>query len=262
MGAAVTTAASSVTKRLLSLRWLRHAVNHVQPRAPVPRCPTTPPRTPPTACSRRPPRPSPTRASTRPPPATSPPGPGCPPPASTCTSPPRRSCSTSSAARATRSRATCCVAAADGAPSPTEALRAIMGRFATWHAEHFRVARIVQYEFANLTPEHRDAVLALRKQIDAVVRDVVTAGVASGEFTVDDIPDTTLGPDVDGGGRRPLVRPGDQAHPRSHRRGVRRPRPAASCRAGGVPGRVAGRRAGDVGGRNLESEAHRPYLPL
>ena len=84
------------------------------------------------------------------------------------------------------------LAAAAGAPSPTEALRAIMGRFATWHAEHFRVARIVQYEFANLTPEHRDAVLTLRKQIDAVVRDVVTAGVASGEFTVDDVPDTTL----------------------------------------------------------------------
>ena len=43
-------------------------------------------------------------------------------------------------------------AAADGAASPTEALRAIMGRFATWHAEHFRVARIVQYEFAQPHP--------------------------------------------------------------------------------------------------------------
>ncbi|KRE54085.1 TetR/AcrR family transcriptional regulator [Phycicoccus sp. Soil748] len=84
------------------------------------------------------------------------------------------------------------VAAAAGAGSPTEALRAIMGTFSRWHAEHFRVARIVQYEFGNLTPEHRDAVLALRKQIDAVVRDVVTAGVASGEFSVDDVPDTTL----------------------------------------------------------------------
>ena len=84
------------------------------------------------------------------------------------------------------------VAAADAAASPTEALRAIMGTFSRWHAEHFRVARIVQYEFGNLTPEHRDAVLGLRKQIDAVVRDVVTAGVASGEFHVEDVPDTTL----------------------------------------------------------------------
>src|SRR6478672_1019803 len=68
------------------------------------------------------------------------------------------------------------VAASAGAGSPTEALRAIMGTFSRWHAEHFRVARIVQYEFGNLTPEHRDAVLGLRKEIDGVVRDVVTDG--------------------------------------------------------------------------------------
>jgi hypothetical protein len=67
-----------------------------------------------------------------------------------------------------------------------------MSTFARWHAEHHRVARIVQYEFGNLTPEHRDAVLTLRKEIDAVVRGVVTEGVASGEFVVDDVPDTTL----------------------------------------------------------------------
>ena len=84
------------------------------------------------------------------------------------------------------------LAAAGGADSPGEALRAIMATFAQWHAEHFRVARIVQYEFANLTPEHRDAVLALRKEIDGVLRQVVADGVASGEFAVDDVPDTTL----------------------------------------------------------------------
>ena len=84
------------------------------------------------------------------------------------------------------------LAAAASADSPTEALRAIMGTFARWHAEHFRVARIVQYEFGNLTPEHRDAVLALRKEIDGVVRRVVADGVASGEFEVADVRDTTL----------------------------------------------------------------------
>jgi AcrR family transcriptional regulator len=84
------------------------------------------------------------------------------------------------------------VAAADSASSPTEALRSMMATFARWHAEHFRVARIVQYEFGNLTPEHRDAVLALRKDIDAVVRQVVTQGVEAREFAVDDVPDTTL----------------------------------------------------------------------
>jgi AcrR family transcriptional regulator len=83
-------------------------------------------------------------------------------------------------------------AAAEGASSPTEALRAIMGTFARWHAEHYRVGRIVQYEFGNLTPEHRDDVLRLRKEIDGVVRQVVTRGVEQGEFAVDDVPDTTL----------------------------------------------------------------------
>ena len=83
-------------------------------------------------------------------------------------------------------------AAAEGAANPTEALRAIMGTFSRWHAEHYRVGRIVQYEFGNLTPEHRDDVLRLRKEIDAVVRRVVSEGVATGEFAVDDVPGTTL----------------------------------------------------------------------
>jgi len=84
------------------------------------------------------------------------------------------------------------VAAAEAAHSPTDALRAIMRQFAQWHAEHFRVARIVQYEFQNLTPEHRETVLALRKDIDRVAQDVIRAGVATGEFAVDDVPETAL----------------------------------------------------------------------
>lgn len=84
------------------------------------------------------------------------------------------------------------VAAGEGLDSPADALRAMIGRFAQWHAEHYRVARIVQYEFQNLTAEHREAVLALRKDIDRVVRQVVSDGVTSGDFDVPDVPDTTL----------------------------------------------------------------------
>src|SRR6478672_17109 len=69
---------------------------------------------------------------------------------------------------------------------------AIVSDFARWHAEHFRTARIVQYEFPHLSPEHRDQVLAQRKQIDAVVRQVLTAGVRSGDFEVPDVAGTTL----------------------------------------------------------------------
>ncbi len=84
------------------------------------------------------------------------------------------------------------VAAADAADSPTEALRSLVAGFSTWHAEHHQLGRIVQYEFRHLTPQHRDTVLALRKEIDKVVRDVLSRGVAEGEFEVDDIPGTAL----------------------------------------------------------------------
>ena len=84
------------------------------------------------------------------------------------------------------------VAAAGAASSPTQALRSIIGGFSRWHAEHHQLGRIVQYEFRHLTPPHRDTVLALRKEIDKVVRDVLAQGVAEREFEVDDVPGTAL----------------------------------------------------------------------
>ncbi len=84
------------------------------------------------------------------------------------------------------------VAAADAAPTPTEALRAIIGGFSRWHAEHYELGRIVQFEFRHLSPEHRDAVLGLRKEIDGVVAGVLREGVETGEFEVDDVPGTAL----------------------------------------------------------------------
>lgn len=84
------------------------------------------------------------------------------------------------------------VAAAGAASSPTEALRSIIGGFSKWHAEHHQLGRIVQYEFRHLTPEHRDTVLTLRKEIDQVVRGVLTDGVARGDFDVEDVPGTAL----------------------------------------------------------------------
>ncbi len=82
--------------------------------------------------------------------------------------------------------------AASQAASPVEALLSILSNFARWHAEQFQVARIVQYEFGHLSSTHRDHVLALRKEIDSVVRQVLTDGVRSGDFEVDDVPDTAL----------------------------------------------------------------------
>ncbi len=77
-------------------------------------------------------------------------------------------------------------------PRPPEQLAAVMSRFARWHAEHYQLARVVQYEFPHLTAEHRASVLALRKRIDSSVRAVLEDGVQAGDFTVDDVPDTAL----------------------------------------------------------------------
>jgi hypothetical protein len=74
----------------------------------------------------------------------------------------------------------------------TERVARVMSRFATWHAEHYEVARVVQYEFPHLLPAHRDEVLALRKDIDRAVRALLEEGVAAGEFEVADVSDTAL----------------------------------------------------------------------
>jgi AcrR family transcriptional regulator len=78
------------------------------------------------------------------------------------------------------------------AETPPAQLSAIVSAFARWHAEQFRTARIVQYEFPQLTSEHRDQVLTLRRQIDAVLTEVLQAGVANGDFDVPDVSVTTL----------------------------------------------------------------------
>ena len=79
----------------------------------------------------------------------------------------------------------------DGA-TPAEQLANVMGRFSEWHVDQYQGARVVQYEHHHLTPEHHAEVLALRKEMDSLVRDVLNRGVADGTFTVDDSADTAL----------------------------------------------------------------------
>jgi AcrR family transcriptional regulator len=75
-------------------------------------------------------------------------------------------------------------AAAEGS-DPVERLRAVVRRFVTWHAENHRTARVVQYEFAALPDDARPAVVALRRQIERAVLDLITAGVDAGVMDVD-----------------------------------------------------------------------------
>ncbi len=71
-----------------------------------------------------------------------------------------------------------------------ERLRHMVREFSTWHAVNSRVGRIVQYEFDALTPEHRAEIADYRRQIERVMRDVLTAGVDDGAFDVVDVPGT------------------------------------------------------------------------
>jgi AcrR family transcriptional regulator len=69
-------------------------------------------------------------------------------------------------------------------------LRQMVREFSTWHAVNSRVGRIVQYEFDALTPEHRAEIADYRRQIERVMRDVLSAGIADGAFDVVDVPGT------------------------------------------------------------------------
>ena len=82
--------------------------------------------------------------------------------------------------------------AAETAASPSDALAEVISVFARWHVREHQGARIVQYEFRHLSPEHRREVLTLRREIDAVVERIITNGVASGEFDVTDPQSTAL----------------------------------------------------------------------
>ncbi|MCP2279598.1 transcriptional regulator, TetR family [Nocardia amikacinitolerans] len=76
--------------------------------------------------------------------------------------------------------------------SPTKRLRAAVYAFAYWHAEHHTTARIVQHEWHALSEQCRAEVTKLRHRTVATVRDIIAAGVRTGEFAVDNIDTTTL----------------------------------------------------------------------
>ncbi len=72
---------------------------------------------------------------------------------------------------------------------PVEQLAAVARGFAMFHVEHHTIARILNYELAALSPEHRAEIDVLRTGIDRELRDLVATGVAAGAF---DIPDPAL----------------------------------------------------------------------
>ncbi|MBX6750017.1 MAG: TetR family transcriptional regulator [Micromonosporaceae bacterium] len=72
------------------------------------------------------------------------------------------------------------------AEDPAAQLVAAMRAFATHHARAHTVARIVNYELAALSEEHRREISRLRRAITAELRAVVDRGVAAGIFDTPD----------------------------------------------------------------------------
>lgn len=82
--------------------------------------------------------------------------------------------------------------AAGSGQSAGERLDAAVRTFVRWHAEHHTTARVVQYELSALGEEHYAEIVTMRRRTEQILRDLLTDGVAAGEFTVPDVRGTAL----------------------------------------------------------------------
>ncbi len=69
---------------------------------------------------------------------------------------------------------------------PAAQLAAVIRAFVTDHARSPTIARVVNYELAALTPEHRAEIEGIRRTITGELRQVVERGVADGAFETSD----------------------------------------------------------------------------
>lgn len=83
-------------------------------------------------------------------------------------------------------------AAAATSADPVQRLANMQYAFTRYHATHTAGARVVQYEIAALTPDHRREVAGYRRDIERVYREAITDGVDKGVFDVDDVPGVSL----------------------------------------------------------------------
>ena len=79
-----------------------------------------------------------------------------------------------------------CEAAVAEVAGPVEQLDRLMSDFVRHHAVHHVSARVVNYDMAALSDEHRTEVDELRRRIDRVMRDLLERGTASGHFATAD----------------------------------------------------------------------------
>ncbi len=75
-----------------------------------------------------------------------------------------------------------CEAAVASSENPRDQLVVLVRDFVRHHALNHTVGRIVNYELAGLSPEHRAEIEKMRHRMDAIVRDLVRRGVDEGVF--------------------------------------------------------------------------------
>ncbi|MBB3036477.1 TetR/AcrR family transcriptional regulator [Hoyosella altamirensis] len=76
--------------------------------------------------------------------------------------------------------------------NPVDQLTAVISAFTEHHARNHTTARIVNYELAALSPEHLNEIAGIRREIERHVREIVSAGVTTGDFHTGDPRMTTL----------------------------------------------------------------------
>jgi AcrR family transcriptional regulator len=83
------------------------------------------------------------------------------------------------------------LAALQGALEPegraVDRIERMIARAASWHAEHHRLARVVQYELDAVPLSHREEIARLRREFEATLMAEIRRGVEAGEFVVDDV---------------------------------------------------------------------------
>jgi AcrR family transcriptional regulator len=70
---------------------------------------------------------------------------------------------------------------------PGARLRAVVHAFVLFHARHYTLARVIQYELRVLTPEHFAEVAGIRAQIDGIIRRCIQDGADAGAFGCTDV---------------------------------------------------------------------------
>lgn len=71
--------------------------------------------------------------------------------------------------------------------SPTEVLSNAVRAFVLYHAEHHTMSRVITSELRSLSPEHLREVTEIRREIDAMFRAMITAGIAADHFACTDV---------------------------------------------------------------------------